>query len=237
MTAIRTNWASLVCAACLTAAAHPAAVPAAAAQEKIVDEGSFTIFRKGARVGRETFTIRRSVTPNEDVYVANATVDFDAQRLTPALRTDTSYAPLAYQMEVRTNDQLQLRLKGVIGRGRFSARVKTPNGEAAKEYIVSEGALVIDDDVFHQYYFLAQRLKGTSFTVPVVIPTRNMQQTMHVQLMGVERVVIGGTPTDARRMNATISGGATRDIWIDSQGRVLKVTLGDVSAVRDEMPH
>jgi hypothetical protein len=60
---------------------------------------------------------------------------------------------------------------------------------------------------------------------------------MHVQLMGVERVVIGGTPTDARRMNATISGGATRDIWIDSQGRVLKVTLGDVSAVRDEMPH
>ncbi len=234
MTAIPMKWASLACAVCLTAAAFPAPT---AAQEKIVDEGSFTIFRKGARVGRETFTIRRSDTPNEVVYVANATVDFDAQRLTPALRTDTSYAPLAYQMEVRTNDQLQLRLKGVIARGRFSARVKTPTGEAAKEYIVSEGALVIDDDVFHQYYFLAQRLgKGTTLTVPVVIPTRNVQQTMHVQLMGVERVVIGGTPTDARRLNATIAGGATRDIWIDSQGRVLKVTLGDVSAVRDEMP-
>jgi hypothetical protein len=221
MTAIPFRWASLACAVCLTAAlaAH------AAAQETLVDEGSFTIFRKGARVGRETFTIRRSVTASEDVYVANATVDFDAQRLTPALRTDTSYAPLAYQMEVRTNDQLQLRLKGVIGRGRFSARVKTPTG-----------ALVIDDDVFHQYYFLAKRLKGVAFSVPVVIPTRNVQQTMHVQPMGVERVVIGGTPTDARRLNATISGGMTRDIWVDAQGRVLKVTLGDVSAVRDEMP-
>ena len=234
MTAIPMKWASLACAACLIASAVPRP---AAAQEKIVDEGSFTIFRKGVRVGRETFTIRRSDTPNEAVYVANATVDFDAQRLTPALRTDTSYAPLAYQMEVRTNDQLQLRLKGVIARGRFSARVKTPTGEAAKEYIVSEGALVIDDDVFHQYYFLAQRLgKGTTLTVPVVIPTRNVQQTMHVQLMGVERVVIGGTPTDARRLTATISGGTTRDIWVDSQSRVLKVTLGDVSAVRDEMP-
>jgi len=234
MTAFPIQWASLACAACLAATAFPAP---AAAQERIVDEGSFTIFRKGARVGRETFTIRRSDTPNENVYVANATVDFDAQRLTPALRTDTSYAPLAYQMEVRTNDQLQLRLKGVIGRGRFSARVRTPTGEAAKEYIVSDGALVIDDDVFHQYYFLAQRLgKNTTLTVPVVIPTRNVQQTMRVQFMGVERVVIGGTPTDARRLNATISGGATRDIWVDSQSRVLKVTLGDVSAVRDEMP-
>jgi hypothetical protein len=48
--------------------------------------------------------------------------------------------------------------------------------------------------------------------------------------------VVGGTPTDAKRLNATITGGATRDIWVDSKGRVLKVTLGEVSAVRDEMP-
>ncbi len=233
MNAIPIRWAILAGALAVAAAKLPAP---AAAQETIVDEGSFTIFRKGARVGRETFTIRRSVTANEDVYVANATVDFDAQRLTPALRTDTGFAPLAYQMEVRTNDQLQLRLKGVIARGRFSARVRTPTGEAAKEYIVSDGALVIDDDVFHQYYFLAQRFKGAAFSVPVVIPTRNVQQTMHVQPMGVERVVVGGTPTDAHRLNATITGGATRDIWVDSKGRVLKVTLGEVSAVRDEMP-
>ncbi len=114
--------------------------------------------------------------------------------------------------------------------------MRTPTGEAAKEYIVSDGALVIDDDVFHQYFFLAQRFKGAAFSVPVVIPTRNVQQTMHVQPMGVERVMVGGTPTDAKRLNATITGGATRDIWVDSKGRVLKVTLGEVSAVRDEMP-
>ena len=211
--------------------------PAAALQVSVVDEGTFTITRKSTRVGRETFTIRRSVTPNETVYEANATVDFDTQHLSPALRTDSAYAPLAYQMEVRTNDQLQLRLKGVIGRGRFSARVRTPSGEAAREYIVSEGALVIDDDVFHQYYFLAQRIHGSSFTVPVVIPTRNTQVTMRVQVVGVERITVGGTPTDARRLAATMAGGTPRDIWIDGEGRVLKVTLGDVTALRDELPH
>jgi hypothetical protein len=233
MTVVCSRWIPLA----LTAAALAAGSPRpAAAQVTIVDEGSFTISRKGNRVGKETFTIRRSDTPTEHVYVANATVDFDAQRLSPALRTDTSYAPLAYQMEVRTNDQLQLKLTGVIGRGRFSARLRTPTGQAAKEYIVSDGALVIDDDVFHQYYFLAKRIRGSSFTVPVVIPTRNVQETMRVQVVDVERVVIGGTPTDARRLTATMAGGPARDIWVDAQGRVLKVTLGDVTALRDEMP-
>jgi len=207
-----------------------------AAQTGIVDEGSFTIARAGARVGRESFTIRRSLEGNSEVYVANATVEFDTERLSPALRTDTSFAPLAYQMEVRTNDQLQLRLKGVIGRGRFTARVRTPTGEATKEYIVSEGALVIDDMVFHQYYFLAQRAKGSSFTLPVVIPQRNAQLTMRVQVAGPDRIVVGGTPVDARRLVATVTGGPARDIWVDAQGRVLKVSMGNITAVRDELP-
>ena len=234
-----TTASAIACAAASgrAQAVPPAPAPAgAAASDGMVDEGSFTILRKGVRVGRETFTIRRSLEGAETVYIANATVEFDAQRLSPALRTDTAFAPLAYQMEVRTNDQLQLRLKGVIGRGRFSARVRTPSGEAAKEYIVSEGALVIDDMVFHQYYFLAQRVHGSAFTVPVVIPQRNVQLTMRVQMAGVERITVGGTPVDARKLVAAVSGGS-RDIWIDAQGRVLKVVLGDITAVRDELPH
>ena len=225
------------CAAPLAAVLVLAVLPrAGAAQAGIVDEGSFTIARSGARVGRETFTIRRSLEGNSEVYVANATVEFDTERLSPALRTDTAFAPLAYQMEVRTNDQLQLRLKGVIGRGRFTARVRTPTGEATKEYIVSEGALVIDDMVFHQYYFLAQRVKGSAFTVPVVIPQRNVQLSMRVQTAGVERITIGGTPVDARKLVAVVSGGSGRDIWVDGEGRVLKVVHGDITAVRDELP-
>jgi hypothetical protein len=229
---------TMACAlACAAAPAVVRAQVAAPTTDGMVDEGSFTILRKGVRIGRETFTIRRSIEGAENVYIANATVDFDAQRLSPALRTDSSYAPLAYQMEVRTNDQLQLRLKGVIGRGRFSARVRTPSGESAKEYIVSEGALVIDDMVFHQYYFLAQRVKGSAFTVPVVIPQRNVQLPMHVQTAGVERITIGGTPVDAHKLVAAVSGAGTRDIWVDGEGRVLKVVHGDITAVRDELPH
>jgi hypothetical protein len=231
------TWFALA-AALASLLAAGALAGAAAAQVRTVDAGSFTIYRAGARIGRETFTIRRSVERSGDVFDANATVEFDAERLSPRLSTDTSFAPLAYQMEVQLNNQFEMRLTGVISRGRFSTRVRTPTGQAAKEYIVSEGALVIDDDVFHQYYFLAQRLTGAAgvLTLPVVIPRRNLQETMRVTVAGTERIIIGGTPVDARHLVAVGSGGATRNIWVDAQGRVLKVTLGNITALRDELP-
>jgi hypothetical protein len=225
------RYLSLLCAALVA----PLAV---SAQVITVDEGSFTISRGGTRVGHESFTIRKTAGPGGDVFVANATVDVDGQRLSPALRTDNSFSPLAYQVEVRSGDEVQQRLKGLVGRGRFSAQVMTPRGESAKEYVVSDGALVLDDDVFHQYYFLAQKLHGGSGSVPVVVPRRNVQETMRAQTNGSERMTVGGVPLDARQIILTEPSGARRRIWVDGQGRVLKVSLDDRGVVdrRDDPP-
>ena len=216
------------------------AVPSAApAQVTVADEGSFTISRAGTRIGRENFTIRQTSGPGGDVYVANATVEVEAERLSPALRADESFAPLAYQLEVRSGGEVSERLRAIVGRGRISAQVKTAKGESTKEYIVSNAALVLDDNVFHQYYFLARRSPGTgSATVPVVIPRRNTQVVMRVSTQGSAPVTIGGKSTDARVLVLTEPGGGTRHIWVDSQGRVLKVSLDarGVTALRDELP-
>ncbi len=204
-----------------------------AAQSSVVDEGSFTISRGGDRIGREDFVIRRTASPGGDVLVASATVSYNGQRLSPALRTDQNGAPLAYQVEVRTGAEVRERLVGQVGRGRFSARLRTPQGESAKEYIVSTGALVLDDDVFHQYYFVA--LRDGSGSVPVVVPRRNVQVSMRIDQRGSEPITIGGRSISARHM--VLSGsGEPRHIWADDEGRVLRVTVGDVSAVRDEPP-
>ena len=166
----------------------------AVAQVTTVDEGSFTITRGGTkpadRIGQESFTIRRTSGPGGDVVVANATVTFDTEHLAPALRTDTSFSPLAYQVEVRKGTDVE-RLRGRIGGGRFSAQLKNAKGESSKEYIVSDGALILDDDIFHQYYFLVQRARGGSATIPVVIPRRNTQETMRVQAGANEQVRVG----------------------------------------------
>ena len=218
------------------------AVPSLAhAQVTTVDEGTFTITRGGTRpsdrIGQESFTIRRTRGPGGDVVVANATVTFDTERLAPALRTDTSFSPLAYEVEVRTGANVE-RLRGRIGGGRFSAQLKSPKGESSKEYIVSDGALILDDDIFHQYYFLVQRARGGSATIPVVIPRRNLQETMRIQAGGNEQVRVGTTSVEARHYTIQEPSGGTRQVWADAQGRVLKVQLdgGNITATRDELP-
>jgi hypothetical protein len=228
----------------LLSAALVAALPVTplAAQVATVDEGSFSITRNGAPAGREEFSIRRTPSGAEGgaVYVASATIAYDGRRLSPALRADASGSPLAYQVEVKVGSEVQERLTGQVGRGRFSALTKTPRGESAKEYVVSDGALVLDDDVFHQYFFVARNVRGGGATIPVVVPRRNAQLSMRVEDRGSESVTVGGRALDARHLvlREGTTAGTERDVWVDAQGRVLKVSIASrgIVAVRDEPP-
>jgi hypothetical protein len=216
------------------AATLAAIAPSLPGQVEVVDQGRFVITRDGRRIGTEDFVIRRAPSAGGDVFTGTATVAYSDRRLAPALRTDPKGSPLAYQMEIRVGPEVRESLRGQIGRGRFSARVRTPGGESAKEYIVSDGAIILDDEVFHQYYFLGMNARTGS--VPVVVPRRNEQLTMRVQGGGSESVEIGGARVTARHLEVHDPGGTARHVWLDSQGRVLKVTIDGVTATRDEVP-
>lgn len=220
-------------AAALTATT---ALPAAA-QVITLDEGTFTISRNGTPVGRESFTIRSSPGgPGGAVTQARATVSYDDRRLTPVLKADSIGSPTEYQLEVRAGANASEVLKGVIRRGRFSATMQTPRGENLREYVVSEGALVLDEDVFHQYYFLARG--GRTGSVPVVVPHRNVQVVMRMEDRGPASVTVGGQSLPARAYVLAEPGGADREIWVDAQGRVLKVAIPSrgIVALRDDPP-
>jgi hypothetical protein len=222
-----------IAAAALTATT---ALPAAA-QVITLDEGTFTITRNGSPVGRESFTIRSSPGGTAGPVVqARATVSYDDRRLTPILKADSIGSPTEYQLEVRAGANASEVLKGVIRRGRFSATMQTPRGENLKEYVVSEGALVLDEDVFHQYYFLARG--GRTGSVPVVVPHRNVQVVMRMEDRGPASVTVGGQSIAGRAYVLVEPGGANREIWVDTQGRVLKVAIParGIVAIRDEPP-
>ena len=214
-----------------------AAATPAVTQVTTLDEGTFTISRNGTAVGRESFTIRSSPGGIGGAVVqARATVSYDDRRLTPVLKADSIGSPTEYQLEVRAGANASEVLKGVIRRGRFSATMQTPRGENLKEYVVSEGAVVLDEDVFHQYYFLARG--NRTGLVPVVVPHRNVQVMMRIEERGSTTVSIGGQSIAARALVLIEPAGANREIWVDSQGRVLKVAIParGVLAVRDEPP-
>jgi len=221
----------------LAALAATVAVNSVSSQVATLDEGSFTITVNGERVGREDFRIRTTAGSAGPEVVATASVFYGSRRVLPQMRGDSAGVPFGYVVEVKEGPTVTERVDGGVGRGRVSAHVKNSRGESANEFVVSQGALVIDDDVFHQYYFITRR-KSPSGPVSVIVPRRNTQVTMRVADAGTEKLTIGGSTLDARRFTVSDPGGADREVWADASGRLLKVAIPSkgIMALRDDPP-
>jgi hypothetical protein len=203
---------------------------------RMVDEGSFLVSINGQRAGREDFTIRATPRGASTEYAARATIVYGDRRLSPVLMADSTGRPVTYEVSVQVTGSTNEHWKGSIVRGRVSATMDTPRGPAAREYIVADDAVIIDDDVFHQYYFLArQRPSGA---VSVIVPRRNTQVRLQVTNAGADRVTIGTQELDATRLVLREPSGEQREVWVDSQSRVLRVAIParGVLAVRADPP-
>jgi uncharacterized protein DUF6134 len=202
-----------------------------------VDEGTFVISRNGAVIGRESFRIVRSPSASGDVFRATAQLALGDQRVVPTLNADSTGAPLSYDVVVQNGPDRQVRLQGRARPGRFSAMLRTRDGESTKEYVIPASAVVLDDDISHQLYFVT--LSGRrSGPVSVLDPRSNAQIAANLERQGEATVEIGGTAIPAQHYVLTAPGLPRREFWVDDGGRVLKVTVPDrgVVALRDEPP-
>ena len=203
---------------------------------RVLDRGSFAITVGGLRVGREDFTISGTPSANGMDYLSKATVVYGDKRLNPSLWSDSLGAPSRYTVEVKGSSGSNERWMGRISRGRVSASIDNARGPSEREYVVSEGAVLLDDDVFHQYYFLA--LRAAQPTVQIVVPRRNAQVVLKSTRSADETLSIGASTIEAHHLVFTEPGGATREVWVDAAGRVLKVALPsrNLVASRDDPP-
>ncbi|HEX6694441.1 MAG TPA: hypothetical protein VF035_07100 [Longimicrobiales bacterium] len=212
-----------------------------AAQTETLDEGTFRITVSGAEVGVETFSIRRSGSGPDAVVMAKGRVVLDASRGGQQIQANVQLAgptlrPAAYEVEVRGGDAQGIR--ATVRGSRVSARITSSAGENMREYLVSDGAVLVDEGVAHQYYFLARRATGSSTNIPIVMPRQSKQVTATVTARGDESIQIGGTAVQARHLVVQPAGSAAVDVWADAEGRILKVEIPtrNYMAVRTALP-
>ena len=206
---------------------------AASGQTTIVDEGSFTVTRAG-RTGREDFRIVRVATAPPVVLLATGTAVNATTRVVAVARTDTTGAPVDFQLEGREANEVRERVTIEATRDRLSARSQSPRGESAREYFLRPGMVIFDDEFAHQYYFLT--LQGRD-AVTAVLPRRNELAQLHVLSKGDDAIEIAGTRVTARLYVVSDAAGE-RKFWTDRAGRVLRVEVPALSftAVRDALP-
>ncbi len=208
----------------------------AGAQVRTIDQGSFTITMNNQRVGREDFSIVEDASTRSAIILAKGAVEYRERglRLQPVLKANAAGASTEYEIVVRGGPMQ--KWTGTIDRNRVRSFVSSERGQAAKEFVVSVGAMVLDDDVFHQYYFVAKRAGEGS--IPVIVPQRNALSTVSVSRQGSERIDLGTTQVEAQKLSVTEGSGPARELWVDAQGRVLKVAIPSrgIVATRDELP-
>lgn len=217
---------SFVLALVATVAAAPAA-----AQTTVVDEGSFRLSVRGTPVGTETFAIRRSGTGDAATHIAQGRIVLDSGDQTRALLQveGPGLRPSAYQIEVTGPEKQSIR--GQAAGNRFRATIVSTSGETMREYIASEGAVVLDNGVAHQYYFLAAATDRGR--VPIIIPRQSRQISATVRSAGTESIRVAGSAVSATRIVVEPAGLPPRSVWLDDEGRVLRLEIPDESFVAE----
>ncbi len=215
-----------------------AAVPAAAQDRTLVDQGRFEIRIGGVPRGQESFAIRRQGAEymavgrisreGAGVWIGSAEV---------GLRTDARFVPVRY--EFRTLQRPTTRVIATRTGSRIRITTSDQSGEGMREIAAGPGLLLLQSGVVHHYWFLVRRLEGTRVggegSVEAVTPS-------DVQRLGVELVAVepdsvvgpGGATVPATRYEIRI-GDTRHRVWVErDSGRVLRAEVPDQdwSAVR-----
>ena len=209
--------------------------PVLAQGSRIADEGSFTILVNGRTAGRENFRITASSRGDVTDYAARGEVTYGDRKVTPELTTGPDGAVAVYNVTTRSGGSSET-WKGAVVRGRLNAEFVGGSSRSAREYIIPSGALVLDDEVIHQHWFLVKRTQNGS--IPVVLPRQsNVQASAQMATVGDETLQVGNHDVPSTHVRATIAG-EIHDIWVDKSGRLLKVALPGraLVAIRDDPP-
>lgn len=205
-----------------------------AAQTTVIDEGTFRISVRGSAIGTETFSIRRSGSGANATTVAQGRVVLDTgERIRAALQLrGDDLRPAAYQIEVAGDNGQSIT--GRAAGNRFRATVVSNAGEQMREYLVDQGAVIVDAGIAHHHHFLA----STDGAVPVIIPRQSRQVTAHVQDHGSTTLQLAGQQVSARRLSVEIAGIDPRTLWVDDRNRVLRLHIPaqQLTAERTSLP-
>jgi hypothetical protein len=216
--------------------------PVVTAQSARLDVGSFTISVNGQRVGREQFSMQQVLTNDGATVEVRSESAVGDTRTALRLEADSAGTPVRYSIEARRGAELTLRLGGQRVRGRFATLARSVTGEAAREYLLRPGAVVVEDDGVVQYALLVRRralVEGTGVTLPSLTPVANTQGVVRVVLEAAsDTVIIAGARRVAQRYRVVTAAGEVRLVWAEGEGQLLRLSIParGLEAVRDDVP-
>lgn len=206
-------------------------------QLDIVDEGSFVLYLNGQRFGREQFSIKRNTAPDGVTLVARSTLTLEGRRIESMVRTDTTGQPLEFMIEDYRDGRLHSRVKGSAVGPRFVEQTSSRGGQSEKEFRLAPGTVMADTESVYQLYFVA-RTRGIAW-VRLLFPRRLSRDSASITVRSEnQEVELGNGRVPARHLIVMNAAGIATDVWLDANGRLLRVAVQSRGfvAVREAPP-
>ncbi len=205
-------------------------------QNVSLDEATMQVYREGALVGREEFSIRRVGSGGQARVILRGTVTTDTPdgRLALSPMMDTEGADLllsGYQIDVSGPQTTAISV--TRSGNRFLMRAISSSGERLREFRAGPGSILLDEGVAHHYFLLTPYLETSSpVSLTVLVPRTGNQVRMTLTRVGEEEIRVGDRLVDAQHFRLE-GGGDVREVWFDGQERILRVEIPSMEYVAE----
>lgn len=209
------------------AAALAVGLPAALVAQQI-DAGELELRDGGVRIGVENFRVWEAGASLNSV----ARVEPSGNRggeFQVGIKLDGQMRPVNYQL-------LGPGTRGIEGTwsvDRVRLHIVSDEGERWREIASRGPSTVLEVGVAHHHLVLVSLLRQNEGRATLIVPLR--AESVEAVLIGEEasEVVVDDRPIAATRYDIRVGNG-TRQVWIDTEGRLLRVVVGSsgLEAVR-----
>lgn len=213
-----------------------AAVAVADAQSAQLDAATFRVTVGGVAAGHETVEITRHATGEGSAIEIKSRRQQAGVETVSKLVTEADGRPRQIEIGVRGRNGAGPSVMARVAAGKLSVQTRSPGGgEAIKDFIAASGTIMADDDLVGPYY--AVPLAGARSGLTLVLPRDGRQETTVLRQTGTEQLQIGDFSITATRW-VLGEGDATRELWTDAAGKLLKLEIASrkLVALRSDVP-
>lgn len=204
---------------------------------KVVDEGSFTVMVNGEQVASETFSIRQ--TPEGSV--SKSEVKKEGKALQSCEMTMASNGNL---VKYEWNDLQPPKGKNVVEPSNdfLVEHYGRPDGKTGDQpFLMPASSPILEDFIFSHRELLLWRYLGVSCNAKakcefakqqygVVVPRQRISSMVSIEFVGVEKIDIKGTQKELSKFKLTTEG-PDWFAWVDESYKIQKIAVPDDGTV------
>lgn len=206
----------------------------------VIDQGILVVRRDSQEIARETFHLleRRPGDPASG-WLLDASARWAGPGfvtvLAAVVELTPDSAPAALAFDVTANRKSQ-HITGQPGPGRFTLRYVAPGLERAREVATGPQIVVADDSVFSLYLFAAWHARATPSLVTAIFPRTAGRVTLTVTDSGVAATTLNRDPATLHHVLITGGPMGPVHVWLDADGRLMKVEAPDQALRAERLP-